>query len=188
MLSKPNQDDCNFWKQCAREFQANAQAELEKQMLPEKHGDMWVYNWVVIWENRSLGFLGQVWHKPGCTVTEEGQKLEIVDENGREIVLSMKQTQRCWSASVFLHMPESCFLMIGLVYHDTFWSSVGWNPSLMLRQEKQLLKKTLGHVSWFCYVAIRLMLFRPVTCKDHTICPMLSKEEGCPKTLRQYFE
>ena len=30
-------DDSNFWKQCSREFMANAQAEREKKQMPEKH-------------------------------------------------------------------------------------------------------------------------------------------------------
>ena len=36
----------------------------------------------------------QVRHKPGCTATEDGQRLEISDLESRGIVLSMQRKQR----------------------------------------------------------------------------------------------
>ena len=37
----------------------------------------------------------QIRHKPGCTATEDGQRLEIPDLGRRGIVLSVKQKKRC---------------------------------------------------------------------------------------------
>ena len=36
----------------------------------------------------------QVRHKPGCTVTEDGKRLKILELESRAIVLSVKRTQR----------------------------------------------------------------------------------------------
>ena len=36
-----------------------------------------------------FGVSNQLWHKPTCTVTEAGKKLEISDLRRREIVLSV---------------------------------------------------------------------------------------------------
>ena len=36
----------------------------------------------------------QVRHKPGCTVTEDGYRLEILDLESRENVLSVQRKQR----------------------------------------------------------------------------------------------
>ena len=38
---------------------------------------------------------GQFCHKPGCTATEDGEKLEIFDLGSKGIVLFLKQKQRC---------------------------------------------------------------------------------------------
>ena len=43
-----------------------------------------------------FGVFEQVQHKPGCTATEDGQKLEIPDLESRGIVLSV----RWWSGAV----------------------------------------------------------------------------------------
>ena len=51
----------------------------------------------------------QVWHKPGCTATEDGQRLEIWDLGRRGIVLSMQRKQRRWSASLLSHMQNIGF-------------------------------------------------------------------------------
>ena len=37
----------------------------------------------------------QVRHKPGCTNTEDGLRLEILDLESREIVLTERRKQRC---------------------------------------------------------------------------------------------
>ena len=36
-----------------------------------------------------FGFSDQVLHKPGCAATEDGERLDILDLESREIVLSM---------------------------------------------------------------------------------------------------
>ena len=71
-----------------------------------------------------FGVSDQVWHNPGCTVTEDGYKFEILYLGSRGIVLSMKQKQRCcsasrlprsWSVSLFSHMHKSGFLTTRLI-------------------------------------------------------------------------
>ena len=65
-----------------------------------------------------FGVSDQVRHKPGCTVTEDGYRLEISDLESRGIVLSKWRKQRCWSASwlprswsasLFSHMQKNRF-------------------------------------------------------------------------------
>ena len=41
-----------------------------------------------------FGVSDQVPHKPGCTVTGDGERLEILDLESRVIVLSMERKQR----------------------------------------------------------------------------------------------
>ena len=66
-----------------------------------------------------FGVSNQVQHKPGCTATEDGKRLEISDLGRRGIVLSVWPKQRRWSASrlprrwsvsLFSHMQKADFL------------------------------------------------------------------------------
>ena len=86
-------------------------------------------NNVIIYEPRcektGLGVSDQVRHKPGCTATEYGERLEILDLESRGIALSMLRKQRrwsalrlprSWSASLFSHMQKAGFLTMRLIY------------------------------------------------------------------------
>ena len=44
-------------------------------------------------KTNNLGF-DKVRHKPDCTVTEDGQRLEILDLESRGIILSVRRKQR----------------------------------------------------------------------------------------------
>ena len=46
-----------------------------------------------------FGFSDQVWHKPGCTATEDSLRFEMSDLGRRGNVLSVKRKQRRRSAS-----------------------------------------------------------------------------------------
>ena len=63
-----------------------------------------------------------VWHKPGCTVTEEGQKLEISDLGRRGIILSVWRKQRRWSASRF---TAKLFCVFVFAYADCWFFPSG---------------------------------------------------------------
>ena len=71
-----------------------------------------------------FGVSDQVRHKPGCTATEDGWRLEISDLESRGIVLSKWRKQRrwsasrsprSWSASLFSHMQNCGFLTSRLI-------------------------------------------------------------------------
>ena len=94
---------------------------------------MWVYDpYSIKWneprrEKTGLRVSDQVQHKPGCTVSEAGQKLEISDIRRRGNILSVLRKQRRWSASrlprswsapLFSHRQKSGFLTMRLkCYH-----------------------------------------------------------------------
>ena len=72
-----------------------------------------------------FGVSNQIRHKPGCTATEDGLRLEISELESRGIVLSKWRKQRrwsasllpwSWSASLFSHMQKLGFLSSRLIY------------------------------------------------------------------------
>ena len=71
----------------------------------------------------------QVRHKPGFTLREDGQRLEILVSERGGIVLAMKQKQgrwsavqilHSWSAPLFLHMQKAGFLMMQIKYDASY--------------------------------------------------------------------
>ena len=60
---------------------------------------LWKRSFELVFEKTNNLDSDQVRHKPGCTVTEDGQKLEILDISRRKIVLSKFRKQRRSSAS-----------------------------------------------------------------------------------------
>ena len=99
----------------------------------------------------------QVQHKPGCTLTEDGQRLEILDLDRRGIVLDMKQNQRCWSAAhllcswsatLFLHMQKAGFLMMQVNYDASY------QISYSLCDNGQNVKVWPFSVKWIQYTLV----------------------------------
>ena len=67
----------------------------------------------------------QVWHKPRCTATGDGWRIEILYLVKKGIVLSKERKQRHWSASrlprslsasLFSHMKNVGFFITRLIY------------------------------------------------------------------------
>ena len=64
-----------------------------------------------------FGVSEQVRHKPGCKATEDGYRLDILDQDGRGIVLtkaliSCAVTAQLICVFVFSHILKSGFFMI----------------------------------------------------------------------------
>ena len=67
-----------------------------------------------------FGVSEQVLHKPGCTITEDSQRLQISDLGRKGFLLSVLRKQRRWSASglarswsaaLFSHMQKADFFL-----------------------------------------------------------------------------
>ena len=63
--------------------------------------------------NPVFGVSDLVRHKPGCTATEDGYRLEISDLERRGICVAKTKPHGC-SAALFSHMQKSGFLMTRL--------------------------------------------------------------------------
>ena len=58
-----------------------------------------------------FGVSNQVRHKPGCTATKDGQRLEISDLESRGIVLSVQKTKALISLAVAVTSKLICIFV-----------------------------------------------------------------------------